>query len=139
MFPIVAEIENSLFPITDTINPENVAKTLAQSALYGVHSFFKFAVAEDVDRFARNTVRFDLPVRNERGNYRPENTNYQLELVNNITNVLGAPSDENSEYKKFIQEESQASNFTFWSQDKILEAANNYILIELQMDPILYA
>ncbi|KAI9363314.1 hypothetical protein BD770DRAFT_469954 [Pilaira anomala] len=139
MFPIVAEIENSLFPITDTINPENVAKTLAQSTLYGVQSFFKFSVTQDTTRFGYNTVKFDLPFRNEKGSYRPENANYQLELVNNITNVLGAPLIENSEYKKLIEEKSQASNFTFWSQDKISEAVSNYILIELQMDPILYA
>lgn len=137
MFPLINEIEKSLFPVTDTINPDNMAKTLAWTVLNEIQSLFVFSIDRDTNNNGYKIVNFGLPAASAKSDYRPGSEDYRVALVYNLTDVLGAPAPDNADYEKLIHEKSQASNFTFWSRDKILEAANNYILIERQMELIL--
>lgn len=36
MFPILAEIENTFFPLYESLHPENMAMAIAKSTLYGI-------------------------------------------------------------------------------------------------------
>ncbi|KAG2234285.1 hypothetical protein INT48_002875 [Thamnidium elegans] len=137
MFPLINEIEKSLFPVTDAIDPDNVAKTLAWTVLNDIQSLFVFSINEDINNNGYKVVNFGLPAASSKSDYRPGSEDYRIALVYNLTDVLGPPSPDNADYEKLINEKSQASNFTFWSRDKILEATNNYVLIERQMELIL--
>ncbi|KAG2231970.1 hypothetical protein INT48_001279 [Thamnidium elegans] len=133
LFPYLANIENSLLPITDEINPQNLANAIVSSVRQGVSTLFSVAISrnfEDTDYDIMYVA--GIPV-DTKINYDvvDELVAYRDGLKELLINSIGG-SIESPEYQQLVVEESQKSNFTVWSASKIDQAVNSFVSLEIQ-------
>ncbi|KAG2228894.1 hypothetical protein INT48_001896, partial [Thamnidium elegans] len=134
IFPIIAEIENSFFPIDMPVSPQNMAEALASSTAYGIQTIFKFLREYgpyNRDYKAAFILGLDYEVAISGNNQRSE-LYYRAFLTDMLSSTLGDSSQDEA-YNALVKQESQISNMTLWSASKIQSAITNMIEFEKKM------
>ncbi|GAA5812984.1 hypothetical protein MFLAVUS_006448 [Mucor flavus] len=135
LFPYLARIENDLLPVTETINPQNLANAIASSVLQGVKTLFNILSEQSFENTDYNIMYlFGIPV-DKTIDYDDvdELVAYRDSLKEMLTKTVGGPI-ENPEYQQLVAEESQKNNFTVWSASKIDLAVNEFVSLEIQLN-----
>lgn len=132
IFPIIAEIQNSFFPISKPVSPKNIANALATSTLYDIQTIFSF------DR-QLNPVDHDYQILCiQKLDYNVASSSsgsssllyYRAMLTDILSRILGDDSFANEEYKTLVLQESKINNMTLWSASRIQDAITNFLEFE---------
>ncbi|GAA5806832.1 hypothetical protein MFLAVUS_000180 [Mucor flavus] len=134
IFPIIAEIENSFFPIDMPVSPQSMAKALAASTAYGIQTMFSFLrTFPENDRNYR-VVYIDVLDYKVAISVNDETSElyYRARLTDILSETLGDSSPDEA-YNTLVKQESQLNNMTLWSASKIQSAITNMIEFEKNM------
>ncbi|GAA5796981.1 hypothetical protein HPULCUR_002359 [Helicostylum pulchrum] len=137
IFPIIAEIENSLLPVDNPVSPQNMAKALATSTAYGIQTMFNFLrnyPENDRDYMVVYIMDLDYEVAISVNDQESE-LYYRAYLTDILSKTLGDSSPDEA-YSTLVKKESQINNMTLWSASKIQSAITNMIEFEKKMGEI---
>lgn len=136
LFPILAEIQNSFFPLNQPLQPKYVAMAIATSKLYGVQTIIDAdtEIPYDLDH-SKNQIYMGymnyntmITIKNFKSYL-----HYQANLETMLQQVVGQNYFDDSSYNHLVNSQSLASNFTLWSDTVISEAVVNFIDLESRL------
>ena len=139
IFQYIAQLENELFPLEDTLDPKKLAQTLAASTLQQIPTVLNAQVIQNPLDLTQNLAYLGLPVLDETVTYSDIDSlnTYKTFLVDLLDRVLAGSSSDDSVYDALVVEESRKNNFTLWSPSKIKSAVSETIDFEVQLSSIL--
>lgn len=136
IFFILAEIQNSFFPLTESLLPQNIAKAIATSTLYGVQTLLSMDKMVPNDEDHNNNLIIVAPM-----DYTTMKTiknfksylHYQADLEYMLKQVIGKGYFTDTSYNDLVNEKSRANNFTLWCDSTISKAVVNFIDLESKL------
>ena len=126
LFSYITEIENNIFPVTETVAPENMANMLASLQLREVQAFFAILVDQSLVNREQTTMYINGAILPTAVDYEDVESlaSYKALLEKFLSEILGGPLD---------VQESQESNFAFWSASKINLAVESFVNMEMKI------
>ncbi|KAI9357405.1 hypothetical protein BD770DRAFT_321933 [Pilaira anomala] len=126
LFSYITEIENDIFPVTETLVPENMANMLASLELREVQAIFAILVDQSLVNREQTAMYINGAILASSIDYENVESlvSYKALLEGVLTEMLGGPLD---------AQESQESNFAFWSASKINSAVESFVNLEMKM------
>lgn len=144
MFPILAEIENTFFPLYESLHPENMAMAIAKSTLYGIRTMLFIDTSPSLYDHDRDVLTVNpmnsttsISVRNY-----DSSLLYQTALESNLQKVVENGHFKDEDYNTLVRDQSLVNNFTLWSDIKIVDAIANFLVFKqklLNITDIMYA
>lgn len=139
LFPMLASIENDLFPLTDVIVPEYLAKTLAATRLLGFRALLDFDIFYNNERPSYD-IAYISPFSSSNGiDYKNSSVLeiYRKDTIQLLNLAVGIPNT-TSDYSKLVLQESQKTNLTLWSISRIEHAVEEFIKIEAELATVAF-